>query len=83
MEQMILSKNNNNKKTQANKKQKQIMAKKSMTWGSQGVRGGSGMDGHLGGFKMQTYIWNGWAMGSYCTAQGNVCYWVTLLYNRI
>jgi len=27
-------------------------------------------------------IRNGWAMGSYCTAQGNVCDWVTLLYNR-
>ena len=29
------------------------------------------------------YIWNGWAMDAYCTAQGTVCNWVTLLYNRI
>ena len=28
------------------------------------------------------YIWNGWAMGTYCTAQGNVCDWVILLYNK-
>ena len=28
-------------------------------------------------------IWNGWAMRSYCIAHGNVCDWVTLLYNRI
>ena len=44
----------------------------------EGGRKGSGMDGHFG---MQT-VWNGWAMGSYCTAQGNVWDWVTLLYNR-
>ena len=28
------------------------------------------------------YVWNGWAMGPYCMAQGTVCDWVTLLYNR-
>ena len=28
------------------------------------------------------YLWNGWAMGSYCIAQGTVCDWVTLLYTR-
>ena len=27
-------------------------------------------------------IWSGGEMGSYCTAQGTVCEWVTLLYNR-
>lgn len=27
------------------------------------------------------FIWNGWAMRFYCTAQGNMCVWVTLLYN--
>ena len=44
---------------------------------------GSRMDGHFGGLKdTNCYIWNGWAMGSYCTAQGTVCDWVTLLYNR-
>ena len=26
-----------------------------------------------------SYICNGWEMGSYCTAQGNVCEWVTFL----
>ena len=41
----------------------------------------NGMDGHLGGF-FGCYIWNGWAMRSYCAAQGNVCDWVTMLYNR-
>ena len=29
-----------------------------------------------------SYIWNGWAEGPYCTAQGNVNDWVTLLNNR-
>ena len=63
---MILSKNNN--------KQKQIMAKKSRLEIPKGEGGGSGMNGHLGGFGVANYyIWNGWAMGSYCTAQGNVC----------
>ena len=28
------------------------------------------------------YIWNGWAVGPYGTAQGNVCDWVILLYKR-
>ena len=37
----------------------------------------------FGGFlDANCYIWNGWALGPYCTAQGNVCDWVTLLYNR-
>ena len=41
------------------------------------------VDGDLGGFgDANCYIWNGLAMGSYCTAQRNVCDWVTLLYNR-
>ena len=64
---MILSKNN--------KKQKQITAKKSKlgVLGS-GERGGSGMDGHLWGLgDAHYYAYNGWAMGSYCTAQGNMC----------
>ena len=38
--------------------------------------------GHLGLGDANCYIWNGWAMGPYCTAQGTVCDWVTLLYNR-
>lgn len=46
MEQIILSKNNK----QRNKKQKQIMAKKSRLGVPGGERGGSGMDGHFGGF---------------------------------
>ena len=41
------------------------------------------MDGHLGGFgDANSYIWNGWAMGSHYKAQENVCDQVTLLYNR-
>ena len=52
-------------------------------WGFQGERGGNVTDGHLWGLRdANCYIWNGWAMGPYCTAQGNVCDWVTLLYNR-
>lgn len=39
------------------------------------------MDGHLGVWGMQTYIWNGGAMGSYCTARGSACDWVTLSYS--
>ena len=34
-----------------------------------------------GFFGSKLLFWNGWAMGSYCTAQGTVCDWVTLLYN--
>ena len=45
--------------------------------------GGSGMGGHLGDLgDTNCYIWNGWAMGPYCTAQGNVCDSVPLLYNK-
>ena len=41
------------------------------------------MDGHLGGgLDANCCIWNGWAMGSFCVAQGNVCDGVTLSYNR-
>ena len=32
--------------------------------------------------SLQFYIWNGWVVGPYYTAQGTVCDWVTLLYNR-
>ena len=32
-------------------------------------RGGSGMDGQSGVLGWNRYIWNGWAMGPYCTAQ--------------
>lgn len=49
--------------------------------GQEEGRGGSGMDGHLGVWGMQTYIWNGGAMGSYCTARGSACDWVTLSYS--
>ena len=79
MDQMILSKNNK----QTNKKQKQIMPKKNRLGVPKGERGGDEKDGYLGVFlDINYYIWNGWAMGSHCTAQGNVCDWVTLLYNR-
>ena len=46
VEQMILSKNNK----QTNKKQKQIMGKKSRLGVPKGERRGSGADGHFGGF---------------------------------
>ena len=32
--------------------------------------------------RSDCYIWNGWVIGFYYTAQGNVCDWITLLYNR-
>lgn len=68
---MILYKNN---------KQKQH-GQEEQTWGSPGGRGEGvgGMDilGVLG--DANCYIWNGWAMGSYCTAQGNMYDWGTLL----
>ena len=68
MEQMILSKNNK----QTNKKQKQSMAKKSRL-GVPG-KGGCGRTRILGVSEdANCYIWSGWAMGPYCTAQGNVC----------
>ena len=48
-----------------------------------GGTGLNGIDAHLGGFRDANYcIWNGWAMRSYCTAQRNVCDWVTLLENK-
>ena len=74
MEQMILSKNN---KQTVTKKQTDH-GQEEQTWGSGvGGMGGSGVDGHFGGAKC--CIWNGWAMQSYYTAQGNVCDWATLL----
>ena len=73
---MILSKNNNKKIETDHSQEKQ-------TWGSKGERGGSGMEGYFEGFlDTNCCIWNGRAMGPCCTAQGHVCDWVTLLYNR-
>ena len=58
------------------------MAKKRRLSFAKEKRGGSGMDGHFGGFlDANCDIWNGWAIGSY-TAQGSVYDWVILLYNR-
>ena len=77
---MTLSKN----KKQTNINQKQTKAKKSRL-GVLGVGGRKGVAGRafLGFFSdAHCYIWNGGAMGSYCTAHGNVCDGVTLLYNR-
>ena len=56
-----------------------MMDKKSRLWGSQG---GKGLECDGWAFGFFCGIWNGWAMGSYCRAQGNVCDWVTLLYSR-
>ena len=50
--------------------------------GGKGEGKGGGMDRHLGGVGCKCYIWIGWAMGPYFTAQAHVCDWVTLLYNR-
>ena len=38
--------------------------------------------GSLGFVDAKCHICNGWAMGPYCTAEGTLCDWVTLLYNR-
>ena len=50
-----------------------------------GCQGGFGKewDAHgIWSWRMQAVnVWNGLVMGSYCTAQGSVCDWVTLLYN--
>ena len=73
MAQMILS-----------KKRKTDHSQREQTWGSHGGRGREcGTDGYLGSFlDANCYIWNGWAMAPYCTAQGTVRDWVTLLYDR-
>ena len=77
MKQMILCKNN--KQT---KNRNRSWPRRADLGFPEEKWGGSGMDGHLGGLgDTKCYIWNGWAMGSYCTAQGNVCDWITL-YNR-
>ena len=34
---------------------------------------GVGWAGSLGLVDTNCYIWNGWAMGRYCTGQGTVC----------
>ena len=47
-----------------------------------GEGGRTGMDGQFGVLDANCYIWNGWAVGPYCTAQGTVCDWVPSLYNR-
>ena len=38
---------------------------------------------NLGLMDANCYIWNGWTMGLYCTAQGTVCDWITLLHNKL
>ena len=43
---------------------------------------GVGWMGSLGLVAANCYIWSGWAMVSYCTAQGIACDLVTLLYDR-
>ena len=60
--------------------QKQIKAKESRLVVAKGEGGRSGMDGKFGRLvDANCYIWNGWAMWSYCTAQETLCDWVTLL----
>lgn len=53
------------------------------TCGWWGERGGNGMDGSLGLVDANGFIGNGWAMESYCIAQGAVYDWVTLLCNKL
>ena len=62
-------------------KQKEITAKESRLMVPGGGVGGRGRDRQFGFLKANCYLWNGWAMGPYCTAQGIVCDQVTLLYN--
>ena len=66
---MILSKNNKKNKNNKNNKRKQTMAKKSRLGVPRVVGEGQGV-AWLGiwGVLGNCYIWNGWAMGSYCTA---------------
>ena len=35
------------------------------------------------GFGCKLFIWNGWSVGPYCTAQGTVCDWVTFCTTEI
>lgn len=68
---MILCKN----KKQTNRNRNS--SAQDQTW-EKGGMGGMGIWGFL---DANCCIWSGWALGSYCTAQGNACDWVTL-YNR-
>ena len=78
MEQMIVAKKKNKKQNKTDYGQEEPIR------GSQGENGREWDRRAFGGVFLDAhcYIWNRWAMGPYCTAQGNVCDWVTLLYNR-
>ena len=54
------------------KKQKQIMAKESRPGVPGGKGEGVGWTGTSGFLRANCYFWNGWAIGPYCTTQGNV-----------
>ena len=60
-----------------------ILSKKTETDHGQGQHtlvpgvGVVGWMGCLGFLDANFYIWSGWAMGPYCTAQGTMCDWVT------
>ena len=71
MAQMILS-----------EKQKQFMAKGEQTCSQGRWEEGVRWTGSLGFLDTNCYIWNGWAMGPCCIAQGTMCDWITLLDNR-
>ena len=62
--------------------QRQITAMESNLWLPGVEEGGSRIDGEFGAGGCQLLIWKGWAVESYCTAQGSVYDWVTLLYSR-
>ena len=60
-------------------KEKQIKAKRSRLLVAGGRAEGLRWRGRLGLVDANCYIWNGWAMGSYCIAQQTMYYWITLL----
>ena len=73
MEEMILSKKNRNR-SWPRRAELGFPRDKEQGVGWMGILGVWG--------DVNSYIWNGWVMGPYCTAQGNVYDWVTLLYSR-
>ena len=69
MTQIILSANRN----------RSWPGKADLAWFSGVGVGVGGWMGSSGFGEANGYIWNGGAMGPYCTSQGPVCDWVTLL----
>ena len=73
---MIISKRN---KQTSKQKAETDHGQEEQTWGFQGGKGRERdvwAPGGGWGLDVNHSIWNGWAMGSYCTEQGNVCDWL-------